>query len=110
MNKQRRKDLSDLMDRLQALQGDLSKLTELRAEAEEIREGINTAKDEEEEYLDNMPEGLKDGDKGQNAEQAISSLDTASDALQDIVDALETLEGFNPEDILGNIEDARGEA
>jgi seryl-tRNA synthetase len=110
MNKQRRKDLSDLMDRIEDVQKKLSELSDIRAEVEEIKEGINAAKDEEQDYLDNMPEALQNADKGQNAEQAIASLDIAQDALQDIVDALETLEGFNPEDILSNIEDARGEA
>lgn len=38
---------------------------------------IETAKGEEEEYKENMPDSMKDGDKGSAADEAISNLDDA---------------------------------
>lgn len=68
MNKDRRKRLEDLAGQLDA-----------------IRSDIETIKDEEQEYLDNMPESLKEGEKGSNAEQVISSLEEAFDDLDTVI-------------------------
>lgn len=38
---------------------------------------IETAKGEEEEYKENMPDNMKDGEKGSNADSAISDLEDA---------------------------------
>lgn len=80
MNKQRRRSIRDI----------INQLTDLQV-------SIETLKDEEQEYLDNMPEGLQAGDKGSAAQEAIDALEesmaaceTASDALQEALDALRT--------------------
>jgi hypothetical protein len=49
---------------------------------------IATLKDEEQEYYDNMPEGLQSGEKGSAAEEAVSNLQDAEDKLQEIEDGL----------------------
>lgn len=57
-----------------------------------IRDGLDeliTAKDEEQDYYDNMPEGLQSGSKGDNAQSAIDSLDNA---ISDIDQALDSAE------------------
>jgi hypothetical protein len=72
MNKERRKAISDLISALQGID-----LTSIKDQAETIR-------DEEQEYLDNMPDSFKEGDKGQTAENAISALDDAISALEQI--------------------------
>lgn len=63
----------------------LGKLQDLQAEAEEIR-------DEEQEYFDNMPEGLQGGDKGQQAEQDASNLSECADGIEQAVQALGSIE------------------
>ena len=67
MNKERRKSVL----------GALS----LIAQAKEV---LETARDEEQEYLENMPEGLQGGDKGSAAEEAITALEEAIDSLDEI--------------------------
>ena len=48
MNNTRRKEIDRLIERVQSLLNDLS----------EIKDGISTVQDEEQDYLDNMPESI----------------------------------------------------
>lgn len=80
MNKARRKQITDLSKKLSELL-DGSELEDLKGEAEQLR-------DDEQEYLGNMPESLQGGDRGRAAEQAVSALDTAAEALQQAFDSL----------------------
>lgn len=73
MNKQRRKSLEKIHDKLQTLQGEL----------EEIM-------DEEESYKDNLPEGMVN--RIEQAENAISFMDDSLTHLIDAIDALEAIE------------------
>jgi len=89
MNAQRRKALADLMDRL----------TPLAATITDIKDALETIRDEEQESFDNMPEGLQQGDRGQAMEEAISTLDSAIDDL----------ENFDIDNIVSSIDEARGQ-
>lgn len=85
MNKTRRGEIAAAVQRL----------TELAAEISDLRDTVETIRDEEQEYFDNMPESIQSGERGQNAEAAISELDDALSALEDfdsdtIVTSLET--------------------
>jgi hypothetical protein len=86
VNKDRRKALSDLVDRIGLMSG-------MR---DDIVSELEALKDEEQEYFDNMPESLQGGDKGQLAEQSISSMD----------DAINELDGMQFDDAISNIESA----
>jgi seryl-tRNA synthetase len=73
----------------------VQRLTELAAEISDLRDTVENIRDEEQEYYDNMPESIQSGERGQNAEAAISELDDALSALEDfdtdaIVTSLET--------------------
>ncbi len=46
--------------------------------------------DEEQEYYDNMPEGLQSGERGDKANEAISSLESAMSAIEEAIDYLES--------------------
>lgn len=81
MNKERAKRIGELRTRVD----NMVNLEELGSIASDI-EGIA---DEEQEYYDNMPESLQQGEKGQNAEQAASNLVDAKEALDNAVEALE---------------------
>lgn len=67
MNKQRRAAIVALVEQLGPI----------RAELENLR-------DEEQEYLDNMPESLQGGGKGEAAEEAIGKLDEMIQHIEDI--------------------------
>ena len=71
MNKQRRKWLSAVYD----------KITECQTELENIR-------DEEQEAFDNMPESLQYSERGNEMEEVISELDDEVCNLEDIAESL----------------------
>ena len=72
MNKQRRKDIDTL---IQAL--------------EEIREQIQFVLEEEQEYLDNIPENLQNSERYETAQTAVSELEEADGSIDDIIEHLE---------------------
>ena len=89
MNAQRRKALADLMDRI----------TKLGKDRDDIKNELETLRDEEQESFDNMPEGLQQGDRGQAMEEAIGELEEAISALEE----------FDTDSINGSIDNARGQ-
>lgn len=74
MNKDRRKQIAEVIKSLETVKEDISALA---ADVETIRE-------EEQEYFDNMPESFQMGEKGEKAEAAIDALDSAHSDLEDI--------------------------
>ncbi len=74
MNKERRKEIQ----RAAAL-------------LEEAKEIITQAKDDEQEYRDNMPESIAAGDKGDTADSDISALETAENSIDDAISELENV-------------------
>lgn len=71
MNQQRRKEI----------QAVLNELADLRSRIESVQS------DEQDAY-DNMPEGLQQSERGQNAEEACSRLEDALTAFDDLESAL----------------------
>lgn len=67
MNKQRRGAIQSILDDLQVL-----------------RERIESARDEEQEAYDNLPDGWQQGDKGQKMDDAVSALESALDGVDEI--------------------------
>ena len=70
---------------------------------DDARSIMETAKDEEQEYYDNMPENMQNGDKGSNAQTAIDALESAESAYQEAQEAAEGIssqleEMIGPED------------
>ena len=100
VNKTRRKQLSDLQDRLAEFE---KSLDNLRTERDSLAETLESLRDEEREYFDNMPEGLQQSERGQDAEAAADRLTEALDALQDFDLDLDVAS------IVSSIEDARGQ-
>lgn len=74
MNNGRRKEIQSIVDQLE-------KLEELR---DSLEDEVERIRDEEQEYLDNMPESFQGSDKGYAAEQAIGYLDEAVSILEDV--------------------------
>lgn len=78
MNNARRKQLELVQVKISFL---IEKVEEIRGELESIR-------DDEQEYRDNMPDSLADGDKGQRADEAIA-------ALEELISEFEDFEGVD---------------
>ena len=72
MNRPRRKSLRDISVQLEALRASLEVLQE-----------------EEEEYLDNMPENFRESERYKVAEEANSHLEDAVSFLEDVIDCIE---------------------
>lgn len=73
MNKARRKELS--------------RAVELLEEAQSI---IESCRDEEQEYMDNMPENLQESEKYYVAEETVNNMDEAYDKIGEAIDSVES--------------------
>jgi hypothetical protein len=58
-------------------------LTKIAATIAEARSELASLRDEEQDYFDNMPESIQQGDKGQRAEVAVFSMEEAISQLED---------------------------
>lgn len=72
MNKQRRKMIADVVERLEAAKSDLEMI-----------------RDEEQEAFDNMPEGLQGSERGEAMEEGIYQIEEAMDGLDSALDSLQ---------------------
>lgn len=75
MNKQRRKMIADVVERLEAAKSDLEMI-----------------RDEEQDAFDNMPEGLQGSERGETMEEAIGHLDEAVESVEEALDELGEVE------------------
>ena len=114
MNKQRRKDISKAMSILSEARG---LMEEASAKAAEAKDMLESAKDEESDYLENMPENMRNGDKGSTAESAVDALETAASATESYVDELDEAIGAIQEvidklegDATSNLDEAESSA
>lgn len=86
MNKTRRKTIYGINVRLEALQGEL----------ESLIDDVETVRDEETEYRDNIPENMQGSERYDAADTACAELETALDTLErikdDISEAVSSLE------------------
>lgn len=90
MNKQRRKQISEVVSRVEAVQ----------AELESLLDDIQGIMDEEKEYRDNIPENMQGGDRYEMADHACceleaahETLDNAKYSLEEVVSSLESAIG-----------------
>lgn len=72
MNKQRRKMIADVVERLEATKSDLEMI-----------------RDEEQEAFDNMPEGLQGSERGEAMEEGIYQIEEAMDGLDSALNSLQ---------------------
>lgn len=81
MNKIRRKNIQEV----------INKLTALSCELENLVSDVESIQDEEIEYRDNMPENLQGSEKYEAADNACDSLESAKDALSDMKDSIDEI-------------------
>ncbi len=78
MNKARRKELLRLKERIEELQSEVYDIiTDLQCESQD-----------EQDYMDNMPENLQGSELYEKAEQALENMDEAVETLEGIADEL----------------------
>lgn len=73
MNKARRKELKRAIELLEEAQGI-----------------IESCRDEEQEYMDNMPENLQESEKYYAAEEAVNNMDEAYDKIDEVINSVES--------------------
>lgn len=56
----------------------------------DFRADIETIRDEEQEYFDNMPDNIQMSEKGEKAEEVVSNLDEAMNCFDEIENYLTT--------------------
>jgi DNA repair exonuclease SbcCD ATPase subunit len=113
MNNQRRKALTSLHNDLDKVKGLLEEelisneqIEELKGKLADVQSQLETIRDEEQDYFDNMPEGLQAGEKGDKATEAIDNIDSAINETEVAQDSLEEAKPLNEEDRSGAIEAA----
>jgi hypothetical protein len=97
MNKQRRKNINDVIKRLTAVQSEFDK-----SELSDIKSDIEGIRDEEQDYFDNMPESLQGGEKGDAAQEAVNAMEDAIGYLEEV----ENDEIVEEQDVADKIQEA----
>ena len=93
MNKQRRKEIYNLITKLQkvtAMPSDEEKNREL----EDIKDDVNLIMLEEEIYMDNIPENLQGGRRYSDAEDACDNLYSAIDSIEDAISDMNSIDEY----------------
>lgn len=81
MNKARRKQIEAVKD----------KIADAQALIAEIMEEVESIRDEEQDYLDNIPENLQASERYDAAEESVSNLDNACDELSSLDYTMESI-------------------
>ena len=71
MNKERRKSIERIVDKLNEIQADLTSI-----------------RGDEEEAYDNLPEGIQSSERGDSMQEAIEAMDDADGSLKEAIDYL----------------------
>ena len=102
MNKQRRKELKEQIEKLDDIKKDLDALM---GRLEDVKTNIESIKDDEEMAYDNLPESLQDGEKGSLMQDAMNSMEDAIDGIDFIIDELNGMDS-NFSDAIDRIDEA----
>lgn len=94
MNNNRRKEISRIIEEVE------SAVSTAKEKLEELQTSIESVRDEEQEYMDNMPENLQCSERYETAEQAVENLDNAASSIEELIDAMDT------DDLIGYLNDA----
>lgn len=64
------------------------KIKELRTEIESCKNKLQVILDEEQDYFDNMPENLQSSMRGSDSEDAIDTMESCIDELDEVIKEL----------------------
>ena len=84
--------------RRKTLRGTIEELESIQTAIEEAKAALDGVAEEEQDAFDNMPEGPQNGDRSQQMQEYIETMETASSDLEDIdigsiIEALEEIGG-----------------
>lgn len=65
-----------------------SRLRKIIDQITDLKSGIEEIKEEEQDSFDNLPESLQQGEKGSKMEEAISNMEDATNAIDEIESSL----------------------
>jgi chromosome segregation ATPase len=89
MNRETRKQLKQLNEKLTEIETDFELLKE---KVDEIRSDVESIRDEEQDKYDNMPESIQQGEKGDTMQEGIDSLDDLYNELDSLYDELDNID------------------
>lgn len=99
MNRKRRKEIKNVMSNLDGVQCTLKEMTDgdendhgLTSVISDIASDIETIRDDETDYMYNIPENLQSSDRYYAAEEAVDNLDSAVECIFDAIDHCEECE------------------
>lgn len=94
MNEDRRTRLNAAISDINKAQEILKNINrdEVTALINGAKEVVDEVRDEEQETLENMPENMQGGERGQAMEEAVSILEEASSELEELTDNAEIIE------------------
>lgn len=111
MNKKRRNSVKDLLDRIKEqsdkIKNLISDISEADTEMSTIYDELSLIKEEEEECYGNMPDTLKECDRGIESELAIDELEAAMEAISNIREYLSPMCSNYEESTKGDFRDAK---
>ncbi|MGF7011989.1 putative solute-binding protein [Lachnospiraceae bacterium PF1-22] len=84
MNNERRKDIDHAIERLK----------EAKEILQDVCEQVDVTSEEEQEYLDNIPENLSGSERYEIASEACENLNSAFSALEELSDNVDEIEAY----------------
>ena len=110
MNKNRRDRITSIISQIEAIKAEIedNEYYDEQAQAaalSQLKAQVSDLRDEEQDYLDHMPESFQNGNEGEAAQNAIYDLDNADSYIDEAIDDL----GEDKVDVgtvLGNLEGA----
>lgn len=112
MNRNRRKETQMVINDLERIKFRIEgeQYENLQDDLDSIRSDIETIHDDEQDYMDNIPENLQSSDRYYAAEAAVEHLDDALSYFDDAVEAVEQGEYEDASDCISDVIDELDEA
>lgn len=107
MNRTRRKDIKEQINRLEKIREELEEsLTNFNEMLEDVKSDVEYTQEEEEEALNNLPESVQNGDRGDAMQSAIDNLGYAVDEIDTMMTTLEDLDFSGIDNAITNLNEA----
>lgn len=100
MNKARRTEIAKVITSIEELKASAATLA---GQLSDIKDSIEQIRDDEQEYYDNMPDNMRDGDKGEAAQSAVNALEEAMSGVETMIAELDESK-FS--DIIGDLDES----
>ena len=68
-------------------------LTEIAKHLDELRADIQDISDEEQEAFESMPDSLQGSERGEESQEAVSTLESVTSTLEDAIEELQCIDG-----------------